>query len=165
MDLSSFFTLSNASIELARLMVNERDRHKLAAIQIDFTEKVIQLQTKLSEVSSAIVEKDGRISHLADRVRELERRQSEEARYQLAKVGTVGDFFAYKLRPAAELVERTDEPEHFLCQPCFDAGKKSVLRIIGSWCQCSICGTKTTITPSEVSSKVVAVTTARARDW
>lgn len=145
MDLPAYFALGRSLIEISGLLVNERDRHKLATIQLDFTEKVLQLQAKLSEVSSAIIDKDGRISHLSERVRVLESRQSEEARYQLAKLGTVGDFFAYKLRPHAELVDRVDEPEHFICQPCFDAGKKSVLHVGKYTAHCTLCKTSVSV--------------------
>lgn len=61
----------------------------------------------------------------------LKAQLSERSRYQLAKVSATGDFFAYQLRPAAELLERQDEPMHFLCQPCFDIrGHKAVLKTV-----------------------------------
>ncbi len=165
MDIPSYIALARGVAELGGLLVNERDRQKAATIQIDFTNQLMELQSKLSEVLTAIIDKDGRIGHLSNRVRELESRQSDESRYQLAKLGTVGDFFAYKLRPRAELTDRIDEPEHFLCQPCFDAGKKGILRIIGSYCSCPICHSKTTLTPSATGIAVGHVVTARARDW
>ena len=165
MDVPSLVALAQGVAELGGLLVNERDRQKAAAIQIDLTNKIMALQAQLSEVLTAIVDKDGRISHLSDRIRELERRKSDEARYQLAKLGTVGDFFAYKLRAASELLDRVDEPEHFLCQPCFDAGKKGILRIVGSYCSRPICHTRTTIVPGAVSVAAAQVATARSREW
>lgn len=113
--------------DLGSALLNERDRQKAAALQIDLTDKVIQAQAQLSQVLATVIDKDGRIQALSERVRELEAEQSEKARYRLAKLGTEGDFFAYQLRAPAELTERADEPSHFICQPCFDAGKKHVL--------------------------------------
>lgn len=149
MDVSMFVSSVTGAAQLARLLVDERDRQKAASIQIDLTDKIAQAQIQLSQVLGAIIEKDGLIQTLTERVRQLEAEQSEKARYQLTKVGGVGDFYAYALRPSAELVERTDEPAHFLCQPCFDIRQhKSVLRIQGRVCTCSACDTKVQVEPA-----------------
>ena len=124
MDVSTLVASISAAAELAKLLVNERDRQKAAAIESQLTDKITQAQIQLSQVLGAVIEKDGRIQVLTERVRELEAEQSEKQRYRLAKLGAVGDFFAYELRPAAELVERSDEPPHFICQPCFDIRKQ-----------------------------------------
>ena len=139
MDISLLLSSISGSIELGNLLVNERDRHKAAAIQIDLSEKLIQAQVQISQVLAAIIEKDGLIQSLSQRNRELEASQSDRARYQLAKLGAVGDFFAYQLRTPDELGDRSNEPNHFLCQPCLDAGKKSVLRISQYTAMCNLC--------------------------
>lgn len=139
MDIPSLLSSLSSAINLGGMLVNERDRHKAATIQVDLTDKLIQAQVQVSQVLAAIIEKDRLIQVLSERVRELEAKQAEEARYQLAKLGAAGDFFAYRLRPAAELVERQDEPAHFLCQPCFDAGKKVVLQIDSFDAFCPAC--------------------------
>ncbi len=166
MDASLLVSSINGAVELGKLWLNERDRHKAAAIQSDLTDKLLQAQAQVSQVLSAIIEKDGLVQTLAERVRELEAQQSERARYQLAKLGTVGDVFAYQLRPAAELVERSDEPSHFLCQPCFDGGKKSVLRIQGTIAYCSLCNVSIHIKPIKPTPKRQVIDTGfRRRDW
>ena len=143
MDISALVSSVTGAAQLTRLLVDERDRQKTATIQIDLTDKIAQAQIQLTQVLGAIIEKDGLIQSLTERVRELETQQSEKARYQRRKVGSVGDFYAYALRPPAELVERSDEPEHFLCQPCLDIRKhKSILRIQGLMCSCSGCNTR-----------------------
>lgn len=114
---------------LASALLNERDRQKAAAIQLDMTEKIIQTQAQLLEVLSTVVSKDATIQALTERNRQLQATQDERLRYKLTKVGVTGEAFAYRLRPAGELLERNDEPDHFLCQPCFDIGKKVVLRV------------------------------------
>lgn len=150
MDVSTLVASISAAAELAKLLVNERDRQKAAAIEGQLTDKITQAQIQLSQVLSAVIEKDGRIQALTERVRELETEQSEKSRYRLAKLGAIGDFFAYELRPAAELVERSDEPAHFICQPCFDIRKqKSVLRIQGINCTCGSCNAKVQIKPAD----------------
>jgi hypothetical protein len=127
--------------ELAGFAFNERDRQKRATLQADLTAKIIEAQAQFLEIHGAIVEKDRLVQSLSERIRELESRDREKERYRLAKLGTLGEFFAYQLRPAGELAERVDEPAHFLCQICFDAGKKSVLVGNGNgfW-KCDLCG-------------------------
>lgn len=147
MDVSLLISSISSAMELGRLLVNERDRQKAAAIEVNLTDKLIQAQALVSQVLGAIIEKDGLVQVLSERVRELETQQSERARYELAKLGVVGEQFAYRLRPAAELAERNNEPPHFLCQPCFDAGKKSVLRVASDYARCALCKTSIQVAP------------------
>jgi hypothetical protein len=125
--------------DLASALINERDGHKSTAIKIDFTEKLIHLQHQFLEVHSAVISKDALIHSLTQRVRELEGEKSEKGRYMLTKLGSDGDFFAYKLRSPGELVERQDEAPHFVCQPCFDRGEKSVLHVGEYNAFCPLC--------------------------
>lgn len=154
-EISSLVSSLAHAKNLGSALLDERDRQKAAAIQIDLTNQIVQAQGQLSQVLGAIIEKDGAIQTLTQRVRELEAQQAEKARYRLAKVGTLGNFFAYELRPAAELVERSDEPPHFVCQPCFDAGKKSVLHQRDTIIKCYVCDNAAIINPGSGSSRGV----------
>lgn len=164
-EISSLVSSLAHAKNLGSALLEERDRQKAAAIQIDLTNQIVQAQGQLSQVLGAIIDKDGTIQTLTQRVRELEAQQSEKARYRLAKVGTVGQFFAYELRPAAELVERTDEPAHFLCQPCFDGGKKGVLRQSGIWMQCPLCNSRDQIELAKPVQPRRVSFGASTRDW
>lgn len=113
--------------DLGGALLDERDRQKAAAIHIEFTEKLISAQAQLSQVLGAVIEQQRLVPVLEERIRELEAERAEKNRYVLAKLGTEREFFAYRLRTPAELVERVDEEPHFVCQPCFEAGKKIVL--------------------------------------
>ena len=148
MNESTLFSTISSAAELVKLLVNERDRQKSAAIQIDLTNKITEAQLQLTQVLNSVVEKDGLIQTLMERVSQLEAHQSERARYQLCKVGVIGDFFAYQLRPAAELPERIDEPPHLICQPCLDIRQqKSILRATGIYCICDTCNRKVQVKP------------------
>lgn len=129
-----------AVLQLGGAMVNERDRQKLAAIHAELTEKLLAAQAQLSQVLGAVIEQQRHIPILEQRIRELEAERTEKQRYVLAKIGSEREFFAYRLRGAAELVERIDEHPHFVCQPCFEAGKKVVLvgNGDGYW-MCPVC--------------------------
>lgn len=128
--------------DLGSALFRERDQQKAAAIQIDLTDKVIQAQVQLSTMLAAAIDKDQTIQALRDQVRALEQAQNERDRYALHRLGdgSEGDYFVYKLRAPADLKERAEEPEHYLCQTCFDAGKKSVLVHNGSgYWFCHLC--------------------------
>lgn len=123
--------------DLVSGLVGERDRQKAAAIQIDFTNKLMEAQAHVVELFSTVVSQQGQVWALEKRIGEMQAAQAEKERYVLAKLGAEGEFFAYRLRPSAELLQRSDEVEHFVCQPCFEAGKKLVLNSNGDgywWC-------------------------------
>jgi len=152
MDIPLLISSLAAAKDMAALLVDERDRQKAVAIQIQLTEKILQAQAQLAEVLGAVIEKDAATVRLAERCRELEAAQSEKARYQLAELMPGGHVFAYRLRARRELTERQDEVPHFLCQPCFDGGHKSVLAkadSMGRWVySCRLCKCKWSAGPS-----------------
>lgn len=127
MDVSTGIASLRLLVEMSGLLVNERDRQKAAAIQIDFTNQVIQTQSHVLELLGSVIDQERLIPTLEQRIRDLEAAKAEKQRYVLAKLGTEREFFAYCLRPPAELLERADEVSHFVCQPCFEIGKKVVL--------------------------------------
>ena len=166
-EIASFIASTGALAEIVKALVSARDSGISAAVKADLTERLLQSQAQTSQVLGTIIEKDGLIQVLTQRVREPEAEQSEKARYRLAKLGTLGQFFAYELRPASELVERADEPTHFLCQPCFDSGKKSVLHIVYNRAKCRSCNSNVEIneTPFTPSPKPSAPNPFRRRDF
>ncbi|MFZ5520440.1 MAG: hypothetical protein ACOZD0_04470 [Pseudomonadota bacterium] len=129
MDISTIITTLGFVRTAAGALINERDAQKAASLKVELTEKILDAQVQLAQVLGAVIEKDAVIQRLAERNRELEAAQREKERYSLAAVGL--GAFAYALRPAAELTERANEPPHFVCQVCFDAGRKSVLHSSG----------------------------------
>ena len=139
-EIAALHTSAVTLVELGKGLVNERDRQKAAAIQIEFTNKLIELQTHVQQLLGTVIDKQGLISSLEQRVRDLEASQAEKERYVLAKLGTEREFYAYRLRPSAELLQRADEVEHFVCQPCFEADKKVVLSGNGGgYWECPVC--------------------------
>lgn len=152
MDFSTGLASFSAMSDLFALLVNERDRQKATAIQVEFTNKLIEAQTHLSQLQGTVIEQQRLIASLEQRVRDMSAREAEKERYVLSKVGSHREFFAYRLRGAAELVERADEIDHFLCQPCFDSGKKVVLSGNGEgYWECPVCRHGSQTTHSKVS--------------
>ena len=81
MDIALLVSSIGTAREMAGLLVNERDRQKAAALQIDLTEKLIQAQAQLSQVLATIISKDAAMVALAERNRELEAAQRERFPY------------------------------------------------------------------------------------
>ena len=144
--IGSLLTLKDMSVAL----INERDRQKATAIQVEFTSKLIEVQAHIQQLLGTVIEKQGLVATLEQRIRDLEAASAEKARYVLSKLGTELEFYAYRLRPSAELVERADEIEHFVCQPCFEAGKKLVLvgNGDGYW-ECPVCRHGAQVSPEK----------------
>lgn len=168
-EISSFIASTSALADIVKAVISARDSGISAAVKADLTERLLQSQAQTSQVLGTIIEKDGLIQVLTQRVRELEAEQSEKARYRLAKLGTLGQLFAYELRPASELVERADEPPHFLCQPCFDASKKGILQIVGRIARCPVCNSSVSIEPAPPAParqpRSTGIDAFRRRDW
>lgn len=140
MDLSTGIASLQGLAHLVGLLVNERDSQKAAAIQIEFSNKLIEAQTHLTQLLGTVIDQQGRIGTLEQRLRDMVAVQAEKERYVLAKVGTEREFFAYALRDLAEQKERRTEVAHFACQPCFELGKKVVLSGNGDgYWECPAC--------------------------
>jgi len=169
MDVPSLIASSSAAYtvvkDLIGALLNERDREKAAAIKLDLFEKLAEAQAQLLQVQSGALALQGQVFTLQERNRQLEAARSEKERYELAKIGTEGEFFAYRLRSVAELDKGAGEVAHLLCQPCFDTGKKYVLAGNGDghW-GCPVCkhGAQTTET-SFIPSATTYVGSAKLR--
>lgn len=129
MDIATTAQHLGQTIQLVGLLLSERDRQKVAAIKTELTEKILSAQAELSNILSSVIAKDVLIQSLTQENSDLKAAQRERERYRLAMLSPASGLFAYRLRPQSELVERSDEPPHFLCQPCFDSGRKTVLRL------------------------------------
>lgn len=148
-ELASAIPILGSTLSLAKALIEERDAQKAAAIKVDLTKRIGESQALLLDALSTALEQTTTINDLRNRVQEMEVERQEKNRYVLAKLGSLGQFFAYKLRPAAELDERAAEPEHFVCQPCLDIrGDKSVLRLTATHAICNACQITVPIEPS-----------------
>lgn len=149
MDVNALISSLTSIGTIGKALIDERDSQKLATLKSDLTNKIIEAQSQFMQLHSTVIEQQRSILTLEQRIRELEAAGAEKARYQLTKLGTDGEFFAYALRPESELPEGTGEVAHFLCQPCFDAGKKVVLAGNGDgYWRCHICNHGAQVTPS-----------------
>lgn len=116
------------TIDLAKAAVAARDDLKLAEMQQSINDRVIDVQNAALALQEKQAAARDEIDELKEQLRtantksaELERALGERAAYKLHAVSDRG--FVYRF-------VGDDEPEHFICQPCYDGPdrRKSVLR-------------------------------------
>lgn len=130
-----------SAAQIGGAIVHERDSQKLAALKVDLTNKIAEAQAHVLQLLEAVVDKQRLVGALEQRVRELEAQAAEKQRYELAKLGTTGQFFAYRSVGLGESHEGVGQVAHFVCQPCFDRGQKVVLAGNGEgYWKCPACG-------------------------
>ncbi|WP_157653832.1 hypothetical protein [Burkholderia ubonensis] len=145
------------TIDLVKAAVAARDDLKLAEMQQSINDRVIDIQNAalaLQEKQSAArdeidgLKEDLRVAR--SKLAELERARTESDKYVLHKVGQ--GRFAYTLKQDTNGSTVSGEPQHLICQSCFDGPEKRkvVLRykaggVVGrarfapTW-TCSVCG-------------------------
>ncbi|MGI0509071.1 hypothetical protein ABY44_39245 [Burkholderia sp. ZZQ-2] len=119
--------LKNA-IDLAKAAIAARDELKLAEMQQSINDRVIDVQNAALALQEKQAAARDEIDELKEQVRtanakaaDLERTLGERAAYKLYEVSDRA--FAYRF-------VGDDEPEHLICQPCYDgpAHRKTVLK-------------------------------------
>ncbi|WP_127837612.1 hypothetical protein [Burkholderia gladioli] len=116
------------TIDLAKGAIAARDEMKLAEMQQSINDRVIDvqnaalaLQEKQSAARDEIDELKEQLRAATARTADLERAVAERMAYKLYAVSR--GAFAYRS-------EIEGEPEHFICQPCYDGPerRKTVLK-------------------------------------
>ncbi|KVN17942.1 MULTISPECIES: hypothetical protein [unclassified Burkholderia] len=116
------------TIDLAKAAVAARDELKLAEMQQSINDRVIDVQNAALALQEKQAAARDEIDELKEQLRtanaklgDLERALGERAEYKLHAVSERG--FVYRF-------VGQDEPEHFICQPCYDGPerRKTVLR-------------------------------------
>lgn len=116
--------IGTAAIEL-------RDWNQMVGELTKINGELLKAQDALFAHNTALLDMHGKYADACNELRKLKDALDERSRYALFEIG-IGQF-AYRLKVAgageAAGVPGTDEPMHFLCQPCFDAGRKMVLQL------------------------------------
>ena len=123
MELATALSSARAALDLLQIGLKARDDAKvqeateaLRARLLDVTDRAMLFQDR----NAALMEAN---AVQRDRIRDLERQVEDRARYALHELRP--GAFAYALSPAHAGV---GNPAHYLCQPCYDKGVKSMLR-------------------------------------
>jgi hypothetical protein len=121
-EITGALSAARALAEMAKAAIDARD-------DVKAKEAVANLQAKLFDATSAALAMAEKAASLQAALSQSEREKAEikaklddRAAYSLHEVRA--GAFVYAFQPVAG---RT-EPPHYLCQPCYDSGVKTVLR-------------------------------------
>lgn len=145
MDLASISTAFSA-IDLIRkglsAAIDVRDFNKAAAELAKLNDALLSAQSALLAQNSALFELQSQKFETAEKLRKLEETLAEKGRYRLFELSRGTFVYRVDLTPAegGTVDPSSAQPDHYLCQPCWDQGRKSVLQHLGSgiW-RCSLC--------------------------
>lgn len=140
MDMSAVVTRGQALTalrQIARTLLEVRDFTKLASVQTELLQRILDVQGAMLEMQVAVSSHLQTIDVLKDETAKLKRIAADRESYAL-----------HEIRRGAFVHRRPEgvgapEPIHYLCQPCYDKGVKAVLVETvnnGDWFQtCPIC--------------------------
>ena len=110
------------ALDIAKTIKDVRDEAALATQVSDIMHSMIDAQAHASAAYARETELTQRIRELEAQVASFEKWEAEKQRYQLERVGS--GTFAYRLKES----ERRGEPTHYICQPCYERGKKMIFQ-------------------------------------
>ena len=124
MDATSLVLISKgigAARALADAVLKTRDTVKYGPVIAQMNEQLINVQGGLVTHNAEMMELQQKYYAACDELRRLKAVAAERECYSLHEIGP--GVFAYRLDTS-----KKSEPLHYLCQPCFDKGVKSVLQ-------------------------------------
>lgn len=116
--------------DIAKAMVGIRDHNLVAEKVAALTDQLLKAQEALLAHNTAMFELQNEHFEAREKLREVEKALSEKGRYTLIDLGR--GYLAYRVDAPPEQGGAADpssaEAPHYVCQQCFDAGRKSVLQ-------------------------------------
>ncbi len=124
---------------LGQTLVGLRDFNESAAVVAQLNGELLRAQESLFSLSAQLHELQQENFRTAEELRDLRERLTERARYSLHELSR--GVFVYRSNGAT--AAGGSEPVHYLCQPCFDKGVKSVLKYAEGFERhhCTVCKT------------------------
>lgn len=114
-------TAIKAARELGSAALKIRDFNQFAGTVAEINEQLLKAQESLFAHNADMLDLQQKYHEACDELRRLKAVAAERECYSLHEIGP--GVFAYRLDTS-----RKSEPLHYLCQPCFDKGTKSVLQ-------------------------------------
>ncbi|MGE8279061.1 MAG: hypothetical protein ACN6O2_01380 [Stenotrophomonas sp.] len=131
--LSTAVSSLGATLGVAKAALEIRDFNASAAAISEISQKVIDLQGQLLAAQSALFHLHQEKVALAQEVRELKEERADRESYSLFEISPSVFVQRFNGRPKAAGTEgpSSDEPPHYLCQPCWSTNRKVVLQKVG----------------------------------
>lgn len=143
MDWAAFGAITSsitAATDIAKGLSAVRDGALISEKTAAIMEQLLHAQQGLLAHNAALLQLQSEHFKACEELRKLKEAASERGRYSLVNIGN--RHFAYRVNVSPEQSGASEpgraEPLHYLCQPCFDKGVKSVLtgrfRAVGLEC-------------------------------
>ncbi|WP_186093591.1 hypothetical protein [Burkholderia gladioli] len=141
-----------AAKEIGKAALGLRDFNAIASQLSEMNAKLLDAQERLFAHNTQLLALQQQYFEAAQQLAEAEKALSEKGRYVLFEI--VRGSFAYRAdaRPISAQGGNpsASEPEHYICQPCFDGPdrRKATLRLhpttqyIVGWWSCPVCNTR-----------------------
>jgi hypothetical protein len=135
----------SAARELGKAALAVRDFNEVAPVIANLNDQLLKAQDALFQYSAHLLAMQQEQFETAEQLRKLKEALAQRGRYSLFAIAD--RTFVYRVNVTQERSEMEDplgpEPLHYVCQPCFDKGVKSVLqknRLYGSvFLECMVC--------------------------
>ena len=138
-----------AAKDLATAAVSVRDWNLVATELAKVNEQLLRAQDALFSHNAQLLEMQQELFAAKDELRRAKETLAERGRYALSE--TSRGAWAYRERPLpvdqnSNAANADSSRVHYVCQPCFDAGKKAILQIGadlgGALLHCPLCKTR-----------------------
>jgi hypothetical protein len=129
--ISAAVTSLRAAKDIGTAAIELRDWNQMVGELTKMNGELLKAQDALFAHNASLLELHGKYADACNELRKMKDALNERSRYALFEIGA--GKFAYRLKVGgtgeAPFVPGADEPMHYLCQPCFDAGRKMVLQL------------------------------------
>lgn len=150
MDMTAIASLASAisaAKEIAQGAIGMRDAVLVKEATALLLQRLLEAQNALLAHNTALLQLQNEQFEAREEIRKLQEAASERGRYTLFALAP--GKFAYRMNVAPEQSGSSEpgsaEPMHYVCQGCFDQGRKSVLRIGQYEALCPLCKDRFTI--------------------
>lgn len=121
-EIATGLTSLKAAYELTKAIKDISDATKIQSTIFELQRIILEAQSSAINAREAHAAQIDRIRELEQEIDRLKAWDAEKQNYELKAIGQ--GAFAYMLKPSM----RCTEPAHWLCQNCYEKGKKSVLQ-------------------------------------
>jgi hypothetical protein len=138
MDLSMISAAASAitvSKELAKAALGVRDFNEMAPVVAKLNEQLLKAQESLFGHQAQLLALQQEHFETTEKLRKVEKSLAERGRYTLIELSPGNLAYTANVAPVDgnAIDPARAEPQHHVCQPCFDKGNKAVLRRLVVW--------------------------------
>lgn len=121
-DIGSALGALQSASNIIKTLAGLRNEGERSAKLIELQNQIVAAQTSAIQATSAQSSLIDRVHELEAQIAQMETWSAEKQRYELKTVSA--GAFAYALKADASGAE----PAHYICQPCYEKGKKRILQ-------------------------------------